>query len=428
MKKQVVIVGAGFGGLWAARKLAHANVEVTVIDRNNYHAFLPLLYQVAAAELEEERIAYPVRSVLSKHPNMNFLMSNVTRVDFVGKTVYMGERTLEYDYLVLALGSTYHFFNVPGADKYALPLKTVEQATTLRNRILSRFEQANLVTDPAERKALLTFTIVGGGPTGVEFAGALRELINKPLQRDFPKLDMSEVSVVLVEGMDRVLSMFPEKLGSYTGKRLKKMGVDIITERFVTEVKGHSVTLNDGSLIPTRTVVWTAGVKGAEPREGWDLETQGARRVIVDKALNVKGLPDVYAVGDMAYFEQDGKQLPMLAQVAMQQGEHAAHNIIQKLHGVEQVEFEYVDKGSMATIGRNAAVAQVGNFSFTGVFAWLLWLFIHVAYLIGFRNRLVVLINWAWDYFFFERIARIIVAKPQFGADYAPGAVEPVTI
>ena len=411
MTKKIVIVGAGFGGLWAARKLARADVEVYVIDKNNYHAFLPLLYQVAAAELEEEQIAYPVRSILRAHPNVHFLMSEVQSIDFAAKHVEMAERSIVYDELILAMGSTHHFFNVPGADSHAYPLKTIEQAMVLRNQILRAFEQANLATDPDEIQALLTFAIVGGGPTGVEYAGALSELIYKPLRRDFPELDMEQVRIVLVEGMDRVLGMFPEKLSDYTARRLVKMGVEVVTERFVTEVSAETVTLNDGTILPTRTVVWTAGVKGQSPSAGWDVETAGAGQVIVDDTLRVTGMPDVYAVGDIAYFEQDGKPLPMLAQVAMQQGEHAAANIMRKHAGEAETGFKYWDKGAMATIGRNAAVTQIGRYSFTGFFAWILWLTIHIAYLIGFRNRLVVLINWAWDYFFYERIARIIVEK-----------------
>ena len=416
-REKVVIVGAGFGGLSAARALAKQNIDVLLIDRNNYHAFLPLLYQVAAAEIEAGQIAQPVRSIIAHHDNIDFMMANVEGIDTEAQLVQTSVRDVAYDYLILAMGTTHHFFGVPGADRFAYPLKTIGQAQRLRDHILLRFEEASAELDAARRRELLTFVVVGGGPTGVEYAGALQELINKPLRRDFPKLNIDdEVRVVLVEGASQVLGMFKENLSDYAAQRLERMGVEVIANAFVTSVSAESVTLASGDAIMTHTVVWTAGVKGESLAERWELPTMRNGQVPVEKSLQAPALENVFVIGDLAYFEQDEAPLPMLAQVAMQHGKVAAANIgrIQAEQSLES--FHYVDKGSMATIGRNAAVAEVGGFAFKGFVAWLLWLFIHIAYLIGFQNKLAVLSNWAWDYFFYERVARLIlgnVAQPE---------------
>lgn len=412
-RQKVVIVGAGFGGLSAARSLANQDVDVLLIDRNNYHAFLPLLYQVAAAEIEAGQIAQPVRSVISRYPNVDFMMATVTGVDTAQQIVYTSVRKVEYDYLILAMGTTHHFFGVPGADQFAFPLKTIGQAQRMRDHILQRFEAAASEIDPRKRQELLTFVVVGGGPTGVEYAGALQELINKPLRRDFPRLDFNDVRIVLVEGAERILGMFADELGEYARARLERMGVEVLVEAFVNEVSAESVTLSNNTTIPTRTVIWTAGVKGESLAEQWELPTRRNGQVPVDPSLRVPDVDNVFVIGDLAYVEQDDKPLPMLAQVAMQQGKVAAHNIINLQNDATLESFRYVDKGSMATIGRNAAVAEVGGVAFKGFTAWLLWLFIHIAYLIGFQNKLAVLSNWAWDYFFYERVARLILQTPR---------------
>jgi NADH dehydrogenase len=408
-KPRIVIVGAGFGGLWAARALARQNVDVTLIDRNNYHSFLPLLYQVAAAEIEAEQIAYPVRSILRGIPNVHFIMAEVERVDWQAQVVHTGERSLPYDTLVLAMGSKAHYFGVPGAADYTFPLKTIREGLLLRNHILRCFEQAVVETDPERRRQLLTFAIVGGGPTGVEYAGALRELIRRPLARDFPSLDMDEVRVILIEAREDLISFMSDKLSQYTAERLKKMGVELWLNTMVEAVQLNGVQIADGAFLPSATVVWTAGVQGESLPQQWTLPLARGGRVAIEPTLQVPGMENVYVVGDMAYLEQDGAPLPQLAQPAMQQGEWVARNVMRQLQGEPTQPFRYKDRGAMATIGRNAAVAQIGRFAFRGFFAWLMWLFIHLAYLIGFRNRLVVLINWAWDYFFFERIARLIL-------------------
>ncbi|MGB1250798.1 MAG: NAD(P)/FAD-dependent oxidoreductase [Candidatus Promineifilaceae bacterium] len=410
--EKVVIIGAGFGGLSAANALAGKNIDVLLIDRNNYHAFLPLLYQVAAAEIEAGQIAQPVRSIISNHDNLDFMMATVTGIDTDAKLVQTSVREIAYDYLILAMGTTHHFFGVAGAEQFAFPLKTITQAQRMRDHILLRFEEAAAELDAARRRELLTFVVVGGGPTGVEYAGALQELISTPLRRDFPHLDMDEeVRVVLIEGSAKILSMFKEQLGDYAQKRLERMGVEVITEAFVTSVSAESVTLANGDVLPTHTVVWTAGVKGESLAERWELPTRRNGQVPVTPVLQAPELAEVFVIGDLAYFEQDEEALPMLAQVAMQQGKVAARNILSLQTNAALSTFRYVDKGSMATIGRNAAVAEVGGFAFKGFVAWLLWLFIHIAYLIGFQNKLAVLSNWAWDYFFYERVARLIMVN-----------------
>ncbi|MDT8304453.1 MAG: NAD(P)/FAD-dependent oxidoreductase [Anaerolineae bacterium] len=408
----VVIVGAGFGGLWAARAFAKAPVRATLIDRNNYHGFWPLLYQVAAAELDAEQIGYPVRRILRRHRNVRFFLGEVTEVDFDAKRVQAGEQTITYDYLVLALGSTSSYFNIPGAEAFTFPLKTMEEGIHLRNHILRCFEQAMQEQDPEVRQRLLTFVVAGGGPTGVEYAGALSELIQGPLAKDYPHLDLQEVSPVLVEMTDRLLGAMPEKLGRYALERLRRKGVEVRLNTAVSEVRADAVYFEDGSCLASDTVVWTAGVRGHPLAEQWGLPVGRGRRVEVEPTLQVPGQPCVYAIGDLVAFPgEDGAPLPMLAPVAMQQGEHSAANILRQIEGKEPQPFHYRDKGTMATIGRSAAVAHLRGISFTGFVAWIIWLVVHLFQLIGFRNRLVVLINWAWSYLFFERAVRLILPR-----------------
>lgn len=409
-RPRVVIVGAGFGGLWAARALADEPVEVVILDKNNYHAFWPLLYQVAAAELEAEQIAYPVRRILRDKENVTFLMSEVYDLDLDERTVYTVDQSLGYDYLVLALGSDSTFFGIPGAERYTYPLKTMEEGIALRNHILRCFELALQEPDPARRRQLLTFVIVGGGPTGVEYAGALAELIYGPLARDYRGVNIDEVRIMLVEMLDTLLAAMPEKLSRYALARLLTKQIKVQLQTAVSEVTDEAVHLEDGTLVPTETVIWTAGVRGDPLAEKWGLPTTKGGRVEVTEALQVAQDPHVYAVGDLAAFEgKDGQPLPMLAPVAMQQGEHTAHNILRQVAGRPPVAFRYRDRGTMATVGRSAAVAQLFGHAFTGFVAWIIWLGVHLFQLIGFRNRLVVLINWAWSYLFFERVVRLIL-------------------
>lgn len=408
-RPRVVIVGAGFGGLWAVRALAAAPVDALLVDRNNYHAFLPLLYQVAAAELEPEDIAYPVRSILRTLRHVRFAFAEVQEIDLPGRVVRAGNGLLPYDFLILATGSVSHFFGVPGAAQHAFPLKTMEHGIALRNHILGCFERAAHESFAERRREALTFAIVGGGPTGVEFAGALAELIRGPLVKDFPGLGFREVRVVLLEARETVPPGLPERLRAYTEGRLRRMGVEVRVRAVVSEVTPHAVHLKEGTVIPTETVVWTAGVRGDPSAQAWGLPTARDGRVKVLPTLQVPGNPEVYVVGDLAYLEEDGRPLPMVAPVAIQQGASAARNIVRQAAGGDPLPFRYRDTGTMVTIGRNAAVTCLGRRCFSGFPAWVVWLSVHIFKLIGFRNRLLVLINWAWDYFFYERAVRLIL-------------------
>jgi NADH dehydrogenase len=408
-RPRVVIVGAGFGGLWAARTLAHTDFKVLLIDRNNYHTFLPLLYQVAAAEVEPEEIVYPIRSILRPLGNVDFLLADVKGIDFATHTLQTSAADVSYDYLILAAGSATHFYGVGGAADYAFTLKTLDDGVRLRNHILCNFERAARGSGIEHRQRALTFAIVGGGPTGVEYAGALAELLRGPLKRDFPRLDLHDARVVVVESADRLLPSLPPRLGQYALRRLVKMGVEVHLQTVVDAVDPSEIHFRDGTSIATETTVWTAGVRGEPAAATWGLPMDRSGRVSVGSTLEVQGLSGVYAIGDLARSEENGKLLPMIAPVALQQGVVAAENIQRRETGKPAITFRYHDRGMMATIGRNAAVAYVGGLAFTGFTAWLAWLGVHLIKLIGFRNRLFVLINWAWDYFFFERMVRLIL-------------------
>ncbi len=421
-----MIVGAGFGGLWAVRALARSPVEAVLVDRNNYHAFLPLLYQVAAAELEPEDIAYPLRSILRTLPHARFVLGDVSGIDLAGRAVKAAGRPIPYDFLILALGSVSHFFGVPGAAQHAFPLKTVDHGIALRNHVLGCFERAAHEPSAEGRRRALTFAIVGGGPTGVEFAGALAELIRGPLVKDFPGLDFREVRVLLLEARESLPPGFPDRLRAYTEGRLRRMGVDVCVRAAVGEVRPDAVRLKDGTAIPTETVVWTAGVRGDPSAQAWGLPTTRDGRVPVLPTLQVPDHPELYVIGDLASLEEDGRPLPMVAPVAIQQGAAAARNIARQWAGLEPLPFRYRDPGTMVTIGRNAAVACLGRRCFSGFPAWVVWLSVHIFKLIGFRNRLVVLINWAWDYLFYERAVRLILPQQAGPGSRAPGrAPEP---
>ena len=402
-----MIVGAGFGGLWAARTITNHPVEGLLLDRNNYHAFLPLLYQVATAGLEPEGIAYPVRSILRKMPNIQFAMKEVTRIDLDSQIVECGNQAISYDYLILAIGSTSNFFDVSGATEHSFPLKTLKDGIALRNHILWSFEQAAFEQDPERLQRLLTFTIVGGGSTGVEFVGALAELIHGPLTKDYPMIDFRKVRIMLLEAEDCLIPNLPEKLRTYALARLRKMGVEVHFQKKVSHITDKAVHLKDGEVLPVETVIWTAGVTGDTRAKIWGLPTDPSGRISVLPTLEVSGYPNVYAIGDLAAVE--GYPLPMIAPVAIQQGVTAAKNILRQIKGQDRLPFHYRDKGLMAVIGRNAAVAYIGGRTFKGFPAWMLWLSVHLFNLIGFRNRLLTLINWAWDYLLFERAVRLIL-------------------
>lgn len=422
-QKRVVIVGAGFGGLAAAQALRRAvSLEVVVVDSNNYHTFLPLLYQVAAAELEPEEIAFPVRSILRNLPGMRFVMKSVTGLDLAAGEVQTTGQRIPYDYLIFATGSQSSFLGVPGAQEHAFTLKTLEQGVALRNQILCQFERASGELDAAARQRALSFVIVGGGSTGVEFTGALAELICRPLRKDYPALDFNDVKVYLLEAGNALLPALPACCHAYALTRLQRLGVQVRLHSAVASVSLDGVRLNDATEIPSRTVVWTAGVDGNPPAAVLGLPGASHGRVAVLPTLQVPNHPEVYVVGDLAHLEQDGRALPMVAPVAMQQGAAAARNIVRQIAGSQPLPFLYRDRGTMVTIGRNLAVAHIGRRSFKGRTAWLLWLGVHLVNLIGFRNRLMVLLNWALDYWLYERAVRLILPSARLGETAAKPA------
>jgi NADH dehydrogenase len=408
VKPKVVIIGAGFGGLWAARSLAKKPVDVLVVDQNNYHTFLALLYQVAAAELEAEDIAYPVRSIFWNLPNVDFAMAHARRIDPQNRIIETDGDPISYDYLILSTGSITHSFGIPGVAAHAYCLKTLEEAVILKNHIICCFERAARETDEDSRRSLLTFVIVGGGATGVEYAGALSELIHGPLVQDYRTIDFHTVRVILLEASDRLVANMPETIRNYTLGRLKKMGVDVRLGVKVLEVTSDGVVLGGQDKIFARTVVWTAGVRGEPIVERSGLPTERDGRVPVLTTLQVPGHPEIYAVGDLASIKEDDRVLPMVAQVAIQSAITAAKNILRHIDGQPLQSFRYRDRGSMITIGRNTAGVAIGSRTYTGFFAWILWLVIHLFNLIGFRNRIMVLINWAWDYLLYERAVRFV--------------------
>ena len=412
-RPRVVIIGAGFGGLWAARNFAGKPVNVTVVDRNNYHSFFPLLYQVAAAELEPEDIIYPVRSILHRYPNMRYQMSEMTGVDTEHQVVRTRGKIIPYDYLIISAGSKPRFFGVTGAAEHSLPLKTLDDAVRLRNHILCCFESASQEPDPQVRQKMLTFAIVGGGPTGVEFAGALAELVRTPLSHDYPGLDLKQVHILLLEATERLFPGMPERLHIFTLKRFRRMGIDVRLNAKVSQVTADSMVLADGTIFPTETVVWTAGVGGVSLPQDWNFPTRPNGQVEVLPTLQAPAHPNIYITGDLAHMTQDGLPLLQIATVAIQEGTWAAKNILRQITGADPLPFRYRDPGMLAVTGRNAAVVRLGRFVFTGFPAWVIWVAVHIFRLIGFRNRLLVLINWAWDYIFFDRVVRLILPLPE---------------
>jgi NADH dehydrogenase len=419
-RPRVVVVGAGFGGLWAARGLSNRPVEVTLLDRNNYHTFFPLLYQVAAAELVPTDIAHPVRSIFRRARNVTVRMSEMTGLDVEAREVLTSRGPVPYDYLILALGSEPSFFGVEGAAEHAFPLRWMDDAVPLRHHVLTRFEAAG-TADRERRARLLTFVVVGGGPTGVEYAGALAELIFGPLLKDFPDVAADEVRIELVELSDSLLRGMPSKLARYATERLARRRVNVRLGAAVEAVEATAVRLAGGERIATETVVWTAGVRGDPRVAQWGLPVGRGGRVPVTEALSVEGRPEVFVIGDLAYREDErGEPLPQVAQVAIQQGRRVARNILRIVAGERPEAFRYRDPGMLAVIGRNAAVAHVFGFAFTGLTAWLLWLGIHISWLIGFRNRALVLLNWGWNYVFYRRAVRLILPEGRARHDDAP--------
>lgn len=412
MPKKVVIVGGGFAGLKAARALGNKpDVAVTLIDRRNYHLFQPLLYQVATAGLSPAEISGPIRGILSQYKNISVFLDNLQSVDLPNKKILVQDRALEYDYLILACGAKHSYFAHPEWEENAPGLKTLEQATEIRRRILMGFEKAEKETDPEKQKQLLTFVIVGAGPTGVELAGTIGEISRHTLTKDFRHIDPSRTRVILIEAGPRILAAFHPDLSRRAAADLEHLGVQIWTNTRVTDVKADFVALGD-EVIKAATILWAAGVQPSSINKTLNAPLDRAGRVIIEKDLSLKEHPEVFVLGDQAcYLNESGQPLPGLASVAMQQGTHAANQILREINGKERINFKYLDKGQMATIGRRKAIAQIKNLKFSGFFAWILWLFIHVYYLIGFKNKVFVIWQWAYAYFTFKRGARLIVDK-----------------
>ena len=409
---RVVIIGGGFGGLSAAKALAREPVRVTLLDRQNHHLFQPLLYQVATAALSPADIAEPLRHILRGQENVEVLMSDAQRIDVNGKKVVTSDGEVEYDHLIIAAGARHSYFGKPEWEQFAPGLKSLDDALEIRRRLLLSFEIAEKTEDEEQRQAALTFVVVGAGPTGVEMAGAIAEIARVTLVRDFRHIDPSQARVILLDATPRVLPVYTADLSDSARRQLEKIGVDVRLQAMVEDLSEDGVRLKTGEFIPARTVIWAAG-NAASPLGaslGVPLDRQG--RVIVNSDLTVPGHPEIQVIGDQAHFAQeDGTPLPGLSPVAMQQGRHAARNIHAQLAGGWTSKFQYFDKGTMATIGRHAAIADVRGLRFSGLLAWLAWLFVHLIFLISFRNKLMVFLNWAYIYLTFGRHVRLITGR-----------------
>ena len=408
-RPSLVIVGAGFGGLRVARGLRRAPVDVTVLDRHNYHTFVPLLYQVATAGLEPEEIAQPIRRILHDARNVRFRLATVTGVDLKRRAVITNVGEVGYDYLVLAAGSVTNYFGLDSVAQATCALRDLDDAERLRDRILCALETASAESDPERRRQLMTIVVVGGGPTGMELAGALAELRRHVLPRDYPELDLSSGRTILLEATDRLLPGMPAGLQARAQDKLRALGVEIRLQAPVADADEGGVTLRSGERLAAGAVVWVAGMRAAPLAEALATARGAGGRLVVTPTLQLPGHPEVYAIGDMAHVgNPDARPHPMVAPVAIQQGELAAENILRQMAGKEGKPFAYKDRGTMATIGRRAAVAHIFGLQLNGFVAWLIWLTVHLVWLIGFRNRMLVLINWAWNYLTYERAVRLI--------------------
>lgn len=409
-RPRVVIVGAGFGGLYAAKALRKAAVDVMVIDRRNHHLFQPLLYQVATAALNASDIAEPIRRALRNQRNTEVVLAEVRAVDARNKRILLERGELAYDYLIVATGATHSYFGHPQWSGLAPGLKTIEDALEMRRRVLLAYEMAEQASNDGERRQWTTFIVVGGGPTGVELAGALAEIARWTLERDFRHVDPRQSKVILVEAGPRILPSYPEDLSQAATRQLQKLGVQVLTGQPVTEIEAHGVRV--GTWIAARTVLWAAGVAASPLAASLGAPLDRSGRVRVTPFLTLPEHDDVYVIGDLASLDQDGRPIPGVAPAAIQQGRHAARSILRALRQEERQPFQYNDKGSLATVGRAAGVADFGKFKLAGVVAWLMWLLIHIAFLVGFRNRMLVLFQWAWSYITYDRGARLITGGP----------------
>ncbi|HUJ31140.1 MAG TPA: NAD(P)/FAD-dependent oxidoreductase [Candidatus Acidoferrum sp.] len=418
-RHRVVIIGGGFGGLSLARSLKSAPVDIVLLDRLNYHLFQPLLYQVATGSLSPANIASPLRQILQKQENVAVLLGEATGIDTAGRRVLLRDGDIPYDTLVVATGASHQYFGHDQWEKFAPGLKTVDDATEMRSRILLAFEAAERESDPEKRKAWMTFVIVGGGPTGVELAGALGEIANDTLRHNFRDIDPSTARIILVEGTDRILPTYPPHLSEAARKMVEHLGVIVRTSAFVVDVQAESVTIREGDrsdCVSTRTILWAAGVLASPLGRIVAKETGAtvdkAGRVVVQPDVTVPGHPEIFVIGDLADFShQGGKPLPGVAQPAIQEGRYVAEVIERRLKGQSTEPFRYVDKGNLAVIGRGAAVADLNRLQLKGWPAWLIWVFVHLANIVQFQNRLLVMLQWGWLYITYDRSARLITRK-----------------
>jgi NADH dehydrogenase len=416
-KKRVVIIGAGFGGLKAAQVLANQSVQIILIDKNNYHTFTPLLYQVATCGLDPSAVAYPVRSIFRDVPNLDFLLGEVSAIDYSNQSVTVQAATGDihheaYDYLVIAAGSKTNYFGNETIERNSFGLRDLNDAIAIRHHILKLFEKAAWTTDNAEREALMTLVVVGGGATGLETAGALHELYNNVLDKEYDKRDNLDARVILLEAADNVLPPYPDKLREAAKKQLESIGVEVMTKAFVDTITENQITLRDGTTINTNTIVWATGIVGSPLAHMLDVELERGAKLPVKRTMEVIGRENIFAVGDMTHLLQpNGKEpYPGLIPVAQQQAEIAAKNILHAIKGEAFAEFTYNDKGIMATIGRRRAVAFLFNrIALTGFLAWMAWLGFHLIMLMGMRNRVQVFLNWVWEYLFYDKGVRLIV-------------------
>lgn len=407
-KWKIAIVGAGFGGLQAAQSLSQSGKDVVLIDRNNYHTFVPLLYQVATAQIEPEHIIYPVRTIIRRSRRRHFLQAEVEQIDFAAQVIKTERAEIEYDFLVIATGSKFQYLGVSGAAAFAFSLDSLEQSVALRNQILECFEAASIESDPLRRQQLLTFVIIGGGATGIEVAGAFVELLRSRIRHEYPTLNLRQVKLILIQSGDRLLGELPPKLGIYTQNYLQKLGVEIRLSTRIDRISSDAVDLQDGRVIETKTVIWTAGVEASVPEltNNWSRGHKHKLRVL--PTLQSIDYDNVYAIGDVAYVD-GGKTLSGVAPEALQQGVAVARNITRQLQGRSPQAFRYFNKGRLAIIGCHAGVGQIKGWKFTGFLAWIMWLGVHFVYLPGYRNRLFVLLTWLQTYLLGDRVVRSIL-------------------
>ena len=419
-RSRVVVAGAGFAGLTVVRALRGKPVEVTLIDRRNYHTFTPLLYQVASALLDPSQVAHPIRGLLRGQANLEVRLATATGVDLDRRVLVTGAGEVTYDFLVLCTGSVSNYFGITGLDSAAFGLKDLEQSMALRNQVIARFEGAAWTADPERRRMLLTFAIVGGGPTGVEFAGALSELIRGVLTKDFPSVYIRDTRILLVEGADHLLSPFVAPLRESARRTLARRGVEVLLNRQVRSAGPDFIEFAGGERLAVGTVVWTAGVRAGKLADGLGAGRGRGGTVKVEQTLQLPAHPEVFVIGDLAAVEQNGQQLPQLIPPAMQEARHVAGSIMRMLAGERPEPFRYADPGMMATIGRNAGVAEIGPVRVSGFAGWAVWLGFHLLQIVTFRSKLVVLVNWAWNYLFYDRPVRLLVRATPPGQEPGP--------